>query len=92
MCKEFIVDSFPVSVCRNIRINRCKIYQNEDFGGFNKSKREYFYGLKVNMIVTAEGQPVEVLLSPGKYHDIDPFKLMELNLPRAFSLKRFDKV
>ena len=75
------MDSFPVSVCRNIRISRCRIYQNEDFRGFNKSKREYFYGLKVNRIVTAEGQPVEVLFSPGKYHDIDPCKLMGIDLP-----------
>ena len=43
------MDSFPVSVCRTIQISRCKIYQNEDFRGFNKSKREYFYGLKLTL-------------------------------------------
>ena len=35
----------------------------------------------MNRIVTAEGQPVEVLFSPGKYHDIDPFKLMVIDVP-----------
>ena len=84
--KQFIVDSFPISVCRNIRINRCKIYSNEEFRGYNASKREYFYGLKVNMIATADGQPFEVLLSPGSYHDLDPFKLMKLDLPIGSSL------
>lgn len=44
-------------------------------------KKEYFYGLKVNVIATAEGQPFEVLLSPGSYHDLDPFKLMKIDLP-----------
>lgn len=84
--RDFIADSFPVSVCRNIRISRCQIYQGEQFRGYNKSKREYFYGLKVNMITTCQGQPVEVILSPGCYHDNDPFKLMKLDLPEKSSL------
>lgn len=86
LSNQFVVDSFPVNVCKNIRINRCRIYQGEEFRGYNKSKREYFYGLKVNMVATVEGQPVEVCLSPGKYHDNDPFKLMDLNLPTGSSL------
>lgn len=86
MSKEFIIDSFPISVCRNIRINRCQIYQREEFRGYNTSKREYFYGLKVTMVATADGQPLEVILSPGKYHDSEPFKLMNLQLPAGSSL------
>ncbi len=27
---EYIVDAFPVSVCRNIRIRNCRIYQGEE--------------------------------------------------------------
>ena len=42
---EYIVDAFPVSICRNIRIRDCRIYQGEGFRGYNVSKREYFYGL-----------------------------------------------
>lgn len=83
LSKEFVIDSFPVSVCRNIRISRCRIYEGEDFRGYNSSKKEYFYGLKVNMVATAEGQPLEVMLCPGKYHDSDPFKLMCLDLPKG---------
>ena len=86
LSRDFIVDSFPVSVCRNIRISRCRIYEGEEFRGFNMSKKEYFYGLKVNMIATAEGQPFEVSLSPGKYHDSDPFRLMDLQFPPNSSL------
>lgn len=54
LSKEFVVDSFPISVCRHIRIDRCRIYEGEEFRGYNTSKREYFYGLKVNIIATAE--------------------------------------
>ena len=86
LSKEFVVDSFPVNVCRNIRISRCRIYQNEEFRGYNASKKEYFYGLKVNMVATIEGQPVEVILCPGKYHDSEPFKLMNLDFPPNSSL------
>ncbi len=86
LSRDFIIDSFPVSVCRNIRISRCRIYEGEEFRGFNTSKKEYFYGLKVNMVATAEGQPFEVVLSPGKYHDSDPFKLMDLQFPSNSTL------
>lgn len=78
---EYIVDSFPVSVCRNIRIQRCRIYQHEEFRGFNVSKKEYFYGLKATVITTREGCPLRVILCPGQEHDIVPFRLMDLNLP-----------
>lgn len=86
LSKEFIVDSFPINVCKNIRINRSRIYEGEEFRGYNSSKREYFYGLKVNVVATAEGQPFEVMLCPGKYHDIEPFKLMNLDLPNGSNL------
>lgn len=79
---EYIVDAFPVSVCRNIRIQKCKIYQSEKFRGYNVSKREYFYGLKVTVISTQDGCPLRYSFCPGKDHDSVPFKLMKKNLPK----------
>ena len=52
---EYVVDSFPVPVCDNIRIRRCRLYQGEEFRGYIASKKRFFYGLRVHMIVTAEG-------------------------------------
>jgi hypothetical protein len=80
---EYIVDAFPVSVCRNIRIRNCRIYQGEDFRGYNVSKREYFYGLKVTVIASQDGCPLRVILCPGREHDSVPFKLMDRNLPQG---------
>jgi hypothetical protein len=40
----YIIDSFPVPVCKNIRISRSKIIKGEEFRGYNASKKEYFYG------------------------------------------------
>lgn len=39
---EYIVDSFLVAVCHNIRISRSKIYQREEYRGYSASKRQYF--------------------------------------------------
>jgi len=52
---EFIVDSFPIPLCRNIRIKRCHIYRDVAFHGYNDSKKEYFYGVKACVIVAASG-------------------------------------
>lgn len=78
---EYIVDAFPVSVCRNIRIRNCRIYQGEEFRGFNVSKKEYFYGLKVTVIASSDGCPFRVILCPGKEHDLVPFKFIKRELP-----------
>lgn len=79
--KEFIIDSFPVPVCDNIRISRAKIFKGEEFRGFIASKRRYFYGLRVHMIITATGEPVEFLLAPGAESDISALKQFQFLLP-----------
>lgn len=41
--KEFAIDSFPVAVCDNYRIPRCKIYlENDLHRGYVASKRKFF--------------------------------------------------
>jgi hypothetical protein len=79
--KTYLIDSFPVPVCHNIRIKRCKIYQDEEFRGWNESKKEYFYGLKVHLIASENGIPVELLLSPGNYSDTSSLYDFPFNLP-----------
>ena len=61
----FYVIGFPVAVCDNIRIRRAKLYQHETYRGYQASKRRYFYGLKIHLMVTSAGQPVECVLTPG---------------------------
>ena len=57
--KEYILDSFPVPICDNIRISRSKIFQGEEFRGYMPSKRRYFYGIRVHMIITASGESLK---------------------------------
>lgn len=79
--KIYIVDSFPVPVCRNIRIKRCKIYNEECFRGYIASQRKYFYGLKVHALMRESGVPAEIVLSHGSCSDISAFHGFGLQIP-----------
>lgn len=81
--QEYIVDSFPVPACDNIRIIRCRLYQAKEFRGRVASKRRFVYGLKVHLLITASGQPVEILLAPASVADITAFRSLPLDLPQG---------
>jgi hypothetical protein len=83
---EYIIDSFPIPVCKNIRICRSRIIKGKQYRGFKASMREYFYGFTVQVIATVDGIPVEFAILPGSYHDIDGIKNMFVNLPEGSSL------
>lgn len=77
----YVIDSLPVAVCDNIRIARSKLYPNKKFRGYIASKKRYFYGLKIHLMVTQDGQPVELFLTHGGFGDIDALKCYTYNLP-----------
>lgn len=78
--KEFIIDSTSLEVCDNIRILHCKILHGEEFRGYKASFRRYFYGLRLQLLVTAQGIPVAYFITEGSLHDADAMKEMELPL------------
>jgi hypothetical protein len=65
----YILDSFPLAVCHNIRISRSKLLKGEVYRGRCASKHQYFYGVKVQVITTSGGVPVECCFVPGSEHD-----------------------
>jgi hypothetical protein len=65
-----IMDRFPVAMCDNDRIPRAKLDQQEVYRGDIASKQRYFYGGKIHLMVTAQGQPGEGFLTPGSYSDV----------------------
>ena len=79
----YVIDSIPIAVCDNIRIRRSKIYSHEDFRGYQASKKRYFYGLKIHLMVTQDGQPVECFLTPGGFGDVDALKYYAYELPHG---------
>lgn len=81
--KEFIIDSFPISSCDNIRIGRRHLYKDECYRGKCVSKRRYFLGLKAHVLMTIDYQPVEWLLTAGCENDNKAFGRFYLNLPEG---------
>lgn len=85
--KSYVVDSLPIAVCDNIRIKRCRIYPLKEHGktfrGYIASKRRYFYGLRVHLVVSADGEPVEFSLAAASEADIAVFKELRLELPEG---------
>jgi hypothetical protein len=77
----YSLDTFPVPVCDNYSIPRAKIYQEKAFHGYTASKRRYFYGLKIHLLVTESGQPVEFFLTPGSFHDGGCLPLFDFDIP-----------
>jgi len=80
---EYIIDTFPVPVCHNIRISRCKIYNEKQYRGYSASKKQYFFGLKVAIIATNNKQPVEFIFFPGSFHDSTISKHLNFDLPEG---------
>lgn len=78
---EYLLDSFPVPVCNNIRIARCRLINSEDYRGYIASKKLYFYGVRIHLLSTKEGIPVEWVFIPGSSHDVSGLNLLPLNLP-----------
>jgi hypothetical protein len=75
---EYIIDSFPVAVCDNIRISRCKLLKGKQWRGKQCSMRRYFYGVKVQVLITAQGIPVEFCFVPGSESDVQALKKLPL--------------
>jgi hypothetical protein len=67
---RYLLDSFPVPVCDNIRIPRCRLIRDELYRGRIQSKRRYFYGVKVQVMTTIDGLPTEFCILPGSCHDL----------------------
>jgi hypothetical protein len=79
----YAIDTVPIAVCDNIRIPRAKLYQEEVYRGYKASKKRYFYGLKIHLLVTATGQPVEFFLTPGSWGDISGLPFFDFDLPQG---------
>ena len=81
----YLIDSSPIPACDNIRIPRSKRYPKECYRGYTASKRRYFYGVKLYRVVTAQGEPVEMVLAPGSTADVSALPAF-FDLPQASTL------
>jgi hypothetical protein len=77
----YVIDSFPIAMCDNMRISRSKLYSEEKYRGYTASKKRYFYGVKSHLLVTHDGHPVECFLTHGSFGDVDALKCYAYDLP-----------
>jgi hypothetical protein len=84
--QNYVVDSVPIPACDNIRIRRCKLLSGEEHRGYIASKKRFFYGLRVHLLITGTGEPVEFVLAPGSASDVQVFKDFDLDLPEGSTL------
>jgi hypothetical protein len=78
---RYMLDSFPVAVCHNTRIPRCKLLTGKAYHGRCASKRSWFYGLKVRVVATSDGIPVEFYLHAGAESEQAGQRGLPLDLP-----------
>lgn len=65
----YVFHSYPIAVCDNDRIPRCRLYTGEEWRGYIPSKKRYFYGVRVHILITELGHPVEFFLAPASMSD-----------------------
>lgn len=83
---HYIIDSFPVAVCSNIRIPNCRILKDKKWRGYTASMRNYFYGVKVQLLTTKDGIPIAFHFTPGKTADAKALGKMIDKLPAEASI------
>ena len=83
----YVIGSFPIPVCDNIRISRSRLYQGEAWRGKIASKHRYFYGIKGNhLMVTENGEIVEIFFTPGHCNDVPSLRSYRFDLPQGSTI------
>lgn len=66
------IDSTPISVCKNKRIPRHKVFDGIAQRG--KSTMGYFFGFKLHFIINDKGEILNFVITPGNTDDREPLK------------------
>ncbi len=81
-----MLDTMPVPALENGRIARARLYREACFRGYQASKRRFFFGLKLHLVVDTHGRPVEAMLTPGSVSDVRGLYGLPLDLPGGSTL------
>lgn len=77
---DYVIDSFPVAACDNIRISRNRLLsEQKQWRGKQASMRRYFFGVKVQ-VLTLDGVPVEFCITPGNENDNNALNRLPLEV------------
>lgn len=76
---DYLLDSFPVPACDNVRIFKEKRLRDEGFRGKWSAMSRWFYGVRVQ-VLTLNGIPVEFCFTPGAQGDVHALTKLPLNV------------
>jgi hypothetical protein len=62
------------------------LVSDKEFRGYVVGKRRYFYGVRVQVVTTEEGVPVEMAFLPGAASDVRGIGVLPLALPEGSQL------
>jgi hypothetical protein len=82
----FVVDSFPIKAYETHKSFRARIFRGKPYHGYCASKKTYFFGIKVHMIIDEQGVPIEFCFTPGASSDIEGLKELPCELPPGATL------
>lgn len=66
------VDSTPIRVCKNKRINRNKVFK--DFATTGKSTMGWFHGFKLHIVINDKGEILSFCVTQANVDDREPLK------------------
>ncbi len=72
------IDSTPLAVCHNRRIQSHKVFEGVAARG--KTSMGWFYGFKLHLIINDEGELLACRLTPGNVDDREPVCLLSRDL------------
>ena len=72
------VDSTAIAVCHNRRIRRHKVFK--DLAARGKTSMDWFFGFKLHLIVSDQGELLAAFLTPGNMDDREPLPQMTQDL------------
>lgn len=72
---RFILDSIPIPICQNPRILRTKICKDDSqvlpSKCYHASHKIYYYGFKLQLIISKSGIPVSLGVTSANVHDVN---------------------
>jgi IS5 family transposase len=77
----YLVDAFPLPVCKRVRQRRCRKVRGERFLGRCDAKGEWFFGYKLHWCCDAAGVPLAATLRPARRHERSAVRVLLAHLP-----------
>lgn len=68
---RFIVDGFPIPLCKPCRKSRCRRFRGEADSGYCATKKEFYFGLKGHLVIRENGSVQTYAITSPKADERD---------------------